>query len=32
MESEVRNLVKELWQEFWEGGITDTLRVVEQVS
>ena len=32
MESETKNLVRELWQAFWEGGITDTLRVVEQIS
>ncbi len=32
MESEAKRLVKELWQEFWESGITNTMSVVEQVS
>ena len=32
MEPEVKKLVRQLWQKFWEGGITDTLRVVEQIS
>lgn len=32
MEPEVKKLVRKLWQIFWEGGITDTLRVVEQIS
>jgi len=32
LEPEVKQLVRQLWQKFWEGGITDTLRVVEQVS
>ena len=32
MESETKNRIRELWQAFWEGGITDTLRVVEQIS
>ena len=32
MESEIKKLIRQLWQKFWEGGITDTLRVVEQVS
>ncbi len=32
MEPEVKKLVNHLWQKFWEGGITDTLRIVEQIS
>jgi len=32
LEPETKQLVRTLWQKFWEGGITDTLRVVEQVT
>ena len=32
MEPEAKKLARQLWQKFWEGGITDTLRVVEQIS
>lgn len=32
LEPETKQLVRSLWQRFWEGGITDTLRIVEQIS
>ena len=32
LEPEIKKLVRQLWQRFWEGGITDTLRIVEQIS
>ncbi|CAD6368398.1 Type I restriction-modification system specificity subunit [metagenome] len=32
LEPEVKQLVRTLWQKFWEAQFTDTLRVVEQVS
>jgi len=32
LDPQKKQLVRSLWQKFWEGNMTDTLRVVEQVS
>jgi type I restriction enzyme M protein len=32
MDKETEKIIKELWQAFWEGGITDVFATVEQIS
>lgn len=32
MEQETRNIIDRIWMNFWEGGVTNPLTVIEQIT